>query len=243
MARCLALQWCAESSRAEISAASPGYQRETSFVNSSPTVSRLHSWLTALCVPLPCLHTASKALILSPHILSIALLSSSAPVRAHGGTRELIPCAHTCANRHLNTSKSLIHVHSGPLQHTASRPLLWFLSFYTITLHWSFYTYYTRSSPPNPTDPLIPRWVNCSSCPWPQPFVAITPDFLRGPDLIWPYQSHYTAPFCSHQRELSPFRSRDCAGEHTARDLSSSQTSYYTAQQQWALFSDSSRVR
>lgn len=65
MAACLALQWCAESSGAEISAASPGYQRETFFVNSSPTVSSLHSWLTARCVPLPCLHAASKALVFS----------------------------------------------------------------------------------------------------------------------------------------------------------------------------------
>lgn len=56
VARCLALQWCAESSGAEISAATLEYQRETSFVNSSPAVSRLHSWLTALCVTLPCLH-------------------------------------------------------------------------------------------------------------------------------------------------------------------------------------------
>lgn len=31
-----------------------------------------------------------------------------------------------------------------------SNPFLWFLSFYTITLHWSFYTYYTRGSPPKP---------------------------------------------------------------------------------------------
>lgn len=65
VAACLALQWCAESSGAEISAASPGYQRETFFVNSSPTVSSLHSWLTARCVPLPCLHAASKALVFS----------------------------------------------------------------------------------------------------------------------------------------------------------------------------------
>lgn len=48
MARCLALQWSAKSREAEISAASPGYQRETSFVNLPPTVSRLYSWLAAL---------------------------------------------------------------------------------------------------------------------------------------------------------------------------------------------------
>lgn len=48
VALCLALQWSTESREAEISAASPGYQRETSFVNSSPTVSRLYSWLAAL---------------------------------------------------------------------------------------------------------------------------------------------------------------------------------------------------
>lgn len=143
---------------------------------------------------------------------------------------------------HPRTAKSLISQLLEPLQYTAFQPFLWFLSFYTAALHWSFYTYYTSGSPPNP-DPLIPRWVNCSSCPWPQPFVAIRPDFLRGPDLIWPYQSHYTAPFCSHHRVLSPFRPRDCTGEHTAWDLSSSQTSYYTAQQQRALFSDAPQVR
>lgn len=53
------------------------------FVNSSPTVSRLHSWLTALRVPLPCLRTASKAPRIAPPappppILCTAPLPSSA---------------------------------------------------------------------------------------------------------------------------------------------------------------------
>lgn len=65
MAQCLALQWCTKSREAEISAALLGYQRDTSFVNSSPTVSRLHSWLATLGVPLPCLLSASEALIIS----------------------------------------------------------------------------------------------------------------------------------------------------------------------------------
>lgn len=131
---------------------------------------------------------------------------------------------HTRGSRHLNTTKSVIHLLSGPLQYTAFQPLLWFLSFFTIALLWSFYIYYTRSSSTKTPDPLIPRWVNCTSCPWPQPFVAITPDFLRGPDLIWPYQSHYTAPFCRNQRELCPFRPRDCVGwcVHTHTKLKTS---------------------
>lgn len=126
--------------------------------------------------------------------------------------------------------------------HRLPTPSLIFIFLYHHITLILLYLLHTRL-PTKPPDPLIPRWVNCSSCPWPQPFVAIRPDFLRGPDLIWPYQSHYTAPFCSHHRALSPFRPRDCAGEHTARDLSSSQTSYYTAQQQWALFSDAPQVR
>lgn len=98
MARCLALQWYAKSSRAEISAASPGYQRETSFVNSSPTVSRLHSWLTALRVPLPCLRTASKALV-APRLTSSAsqrslLQLTAALVLAIKDVGELISCGH-----------------------------------------------------------------------------------------------------------------------------------------------------
>lgn len=67
---CLTLQWCAESREAEITAVLPGYQRDTSFVNSSPTVSRLHSWLATLGVPVPCLLSASEALIISLHPLN-----------------------------------------------------------------------------------------------------------------------------------------------------------------------------
>lgn len=100
VAQCLALQWCAESSGAEISAASPGYQRETSFVNSSPTVSRLHSWLTALCVPLPCLHAASKALVFPPASFpcippSPCSLSPSALITAHCGSHSHQRCVQT----------------------------------------------------------------------------------------------------------------------------------------------------
>lgn len=225
MAQCLALQWCAESSRAEISAASPGYQRETSFVNSSPTVSRLHSWLTALCLLLPSLHAVSKALVLPPAsfpcLPSIASLSSSALITAHRGSHSL--------QRWAQTDKSTYTHKQTPKHYKISDPL----AFGAITVHWLptpslifIFLYHCitlillyllhMQFPTKPPDPLIPRWVNCSSCPWPQPFVAITPDFLRGPDLIWPYQSHYTAPFCNHQRELSPFRPRDCAGEHRA---------------------------
>lgn len=99
-----------------------------------------------------------------------------------------------------------------------------------------------HSSPPKPLI-LIPRWINCSFCPWPQPFVAIRPDFLGGADLICQYQSYYTASFCSKHWAQSPFRPADGARKHTARDLSSSQISYYTAHQQWAPFSDAPQVR
>lgn len=89
VARCLALQWCAESSGAEISAATQRYQRETSFVKSSPTVSGLHSWLTALCVTLSCLHAVSKAPILpraSVPVRPPSACSSSALITAHHGS-------------------------------------------------------------------------------------------------------------------------------------------------------------
>lgn len=199
MARCLALQWCAESSGAEIRVATQRYQRQTSFVNSSPTVSGLHSWLTALCVTLPCLHAVSKAPVL-PHAAvpvrppsarssSVLITLAVAPSAIKDTCEVICVCPRDYVHMEVNTWQ-VIHLLWGPLQYTAFQPLLWFLSFHAFALHWSFYTYYTRNFPTKTPDPLIPRWVNGSSCPWPQPFVPIAPDFLRGPDLIWPYQSH-----------------------------------------------------
>lgn len=155
-------------------------------------------------------------------------------------TCELIcVCPRDYVHMEVNTWQ-VIHLLWGPLQYTAFQPLLWFLSFHAFALHWSFYTYYTRSFPTKTPDPLIPRWVNCSSCPWPQPFVAIAPDFLRGPDLIWPYQSHLHSSLLWPPKRPEPFQTQELSG---CTDLSSSQTSSYTAQRQWALFSDSSWVR
>lgn len=71
-----------------------GYQRETSFVNSSPTVSRLHSWLTARCVPLPCLHAAPKHSCY-PCIPSVASLSPSALITADCGCYSHQRCTQT----------------------------------------------------------------------------------------------------------------------------------------------------
>ena len=183
LGRCLALQWCAESCGAEISAASPGYQRETSFVNSSPTVSRLHSWLTALCVPLPCLHTASKALLSSlpciPSLFSLSLdplsCSPSSSLRSllwlslcetytHTSTQTntRTHTVHTVHPRTQNCSDPSLRSHYSTLP---SQPLPDFdLLYHHITL--LFYTtYYTCCSPPKTPDPLIPRRVNCSSRP------------------------------------------------------------------------------
>lgn len=138
MARCLALQWCAESSGAEISAATQRYQRETSFINSSPTVSGLHSWLTALCVTLSCLHAASKAPVLPRAPVPArppSACSSSALITAHHGSlsHQRHMRADLCLPARLCTHGSK-HVTSdplalGPLQYTAFQPLLWFLSF------------------------------------------------------------------------------------------------------------------
>lgn len=146
----------------------------------------------------------------------------------------------THLSKHLHITKpvwsfSFWNYYSTP----TSQPLLWFWSFYTITLHWSFYTYYTRPLPLRhpAADPVIPWWVNCPSCPWPQPFVAIRADFLRAPILSGHSNPTTQLPFVDPRAALSPFRARD-----RARDLSSSQTSYYTAQQQWALYSDAPRV-
>lgn len=119
MARCLALQWCAESSGAEISAATRRYQRETSFVNSSPTVSRLHSWLTALCVTLPCLHAVSKVPIFPRASVPVRLpspCSSSALITAHRGSlsHQRHIWADLCLPARLCTQGSK-HVTSDPL--------------------------------------------------------------------------------------------------------------------------------
>lgn len=136
VAQCLALQWCAESSGAEISAASPGYQRETSFVNSSPTVSRLHSWLTALCVPLPCLHAASKALVFPPAsfpcIPSIASLAPSALITAHCGSHSHQRCTHTDSMQECVCAHRITYTHGQtPTHNKISDPF----AFGAITVH------------------------------------------------------------------------------------------------------------
>lgn len=145
VARCLALQWCAESSGAEISAATRRYQRETSFVNSSPTVSRLHSWLTALCVMLPCLHAVSKAPVLpraSVPVSPPSPRSSSALMTAHCGSprHQRYIQADLCLPARLCTHGSK-HVTSDPLAlgaikvHCLSTPsLILILLYLCITL-------------------------------------------------------------------------------------------------------------
>lgn len=142
VAQCLALQWCAESGGAEISAESPGYQRETSFENSSPTVSSLHSWLTARCVPLPCLHAGPKSARLSPlHPFPVSppsprsLLQPSSQTtvallaikhaRRHKLSQCKVVCAHTGErSRHLHTTTSLIQYSFwSHLHYTTFQPL------------------------------------------------------------------------------------------------------------------------
>lgn len=146
MARCLALQWCAESSRAEISAASPGYQRETSFckfishceqasqlVNGAARTTALftHSLQSAAHRPPPLPHLPSSA----PHRSPLQLAAALALAIKDAG--ELIFLVHTrCTNRHLNTLKSLIHLFSGAITvRSIPGAVFDFLSFYSITLH------------------------------------------------------------------------------------------------------------
>lgn len=143
MARCLALQWCAESSRAEISAASPGYQRETSFckfISHCEQASQLVNGAartTALFT-----HSLQSAAHRPPHLTSSAphrspLQLAAALALAIKDAGELIFLVHTrCTNRHLNTLKSLIHLLSGAITaHSIPGAVFDFLSFYSITLH------------------------------------------------------------------------------------------------------------
>lgn len=150
VARCLALQWCAESSGAEISAATRRYQRETSFVNSSPTVSRLHSWLTALCVTLPCLHAVSKALVLPSASVPASPpspCSSSALITAH--------CGSLCHQRYIRADLCLpvrLCTHEG--KHVTSDPLA--LGGHYSTLLFNPFSDSYPFMPLHYTDPFIP---------------------------------------------------------------------------------------
>lgn len=131
----------AESSRAEISAASPGYQRETSFckfishceqasqlVNGAARTTALfaHSFQSA--------HRTPSTSHRSPLQLAAALVLA---IKDEG---ELISCAHTRrTDRHLNMLKSVIHSLSGAIAAHSILGTLFdfflFLSFYSITLH------------------------------------------------------------------------------------------------------------
>lgn len=137
MARCLALQWSAESREAEISAASLGYQRETSFVNSSPTVSRLYNWLAALVCTTALFTFSLRSAHLSLCIFSwcpVHHLVSVLKLQTQSGKIHADTAAH----------KSIRHTHNKPLipwllellQYTAfqSLSLIFIFLFHCITL-------------------------------------------------------------------------------------------------------------
>lgn len=165
-----------DSSHAKISAASPGYQSTTCFANSPPTERRLHSWLTALRVPLACLHAASQ--------------TSLPPYSTH---------THT----HTRARGSFSRRHT-PLWSAFTAITFSDFILVSIAVHWSFDSgAHVASSIP---DPQIPVRLNPFHVAWPPLLQQSAPRRLRTPDvyllLSWTQRKRPLSPAGAEDRSL-----------------------------------------